>query len=64
MKNISNQGISSEKCTKCNACGKPSWYIMQCDCGHIFCKNCSVSKSEQNIIILECLKCGETQLYV
>jgi hypothetical protein len=67
MKNISNHDIDSEKCTKCPTCGKPSWYVIECDCGHIFCEHCSV-KDEENIetdiIDLECPKCGKFQLYV
>jgi hypothetical protein len=66
MRNISNTEISSDKCTKCPTCGKPSWYVMECNCGHIFCKNCTTAKNEPDVesIELECPKCGEVKLYV
>jgi RNase P subunit RPR2 len=66
IKNISNTEISSEKCTKCATCGKPLWYVMKCDCGHIFCKNCSATQDDKDSdsITLECPKCGQIQLYV
>ena len=65
MKNISNLEIDSDKCTKCSTCGKPSWYVMECDCGHIFCKNCSLPDEwENDCINLECPKCGKSTLYV
>lgn len=68
MKNISNTEISSEKCTKCKTCGKPSWYVMICDCGHEFCKNCTTADAENDsdsdTIVLECPKCGGIQLFI
>lgn len=66
MKNISNLDISSDKCTKCPTCNKASWYIMECDCGHTFCKHCSTAKNEDNseMITLECFKCKRFKLFV
>jgi hypothetical protein len=66
MKNISNADISAEKCTKCPTCGETSWYVMECDCGHIFCKHCTTAKNDEDSesFCLECPKCGEGALYV
>ena len=65
MENISNQEIDSELCTKCSTCGKPSWYIMKCDCGHIFCKHCiATDELDYDCINLECPKCGKSILYI
>lgn len=70
MKNISNQEIFTENCTKCPTCGKRSWYVMECDCCHIFCRYCSdIDKdavgdgSEIDVVYLECPKCGKFEVY-
>jgi len=66
MINISNAEIFLENCTKCPTCGKPSWYVMECDCGHTFCKNCTTANNETDAetITLECPKCKEVNLFV
>jgi len=64
MKNISNQEIFAENCTKCPTCGKASWYVMECDCGNIFCQYCSIpSEYDNDCIYLKCPICGKTMLY-
>lgn len=66
MKNISNQALFTEDCTKCSNCGKASWYVMECDCGYIFCEHCSaehVEKDSDNILLV-CPKCDKSVLYV
>ena len=69
MRNISNQDIDANKCTLCVNCLKPSWYVMECDCGHIFCKHCTAKDEDEDdyegdIITLICPKCGKSTLYV
>ena len=68
MKNISNQHIDANQCTYCTNCFKPSWYVMECDCGNMLCKNCSVKDEddnyESNAIMLICPKCGRSTMYV
>ena len=65
MENISNQELLTENCTQCPSCGKRSWYVMKCSCGHIFCRYCSAEKSEidSDNILLVCPNCGETMIY-
>jgi len=68
MKNISNQHIDADECTICISCYKPSWYVMECPCGNIFCKNCSAKDEDDDYgsdtIMLICPKCGESTMYV
>jgi len=67
MKNISNCEIDADKCTKCPTCNKPSWYIMKCECGYVFCKNCSVYQNSDDAdtsLFLECPNCGAVQIFV
>lgn len=66
MKNISNLDNNSETCTICSTCGKTSWYVMECNCGHIFCKYCSAEKSDNDSdnIVLTCPKCGKSVIYI
>jgi hypothetical protein len=66
MKNISNCEIDSAKCTKCPTCGKTSWYILECDCGHIVCEHCSSEKTEDDsdTILITCPKCGNFNMFV
>lgn len=66
MKNISNLEIRTEDCTQCPNCGKRSWYVMQCDCGFIFCRYCSAEHAEEDSdnIILTCPKCRKSVMYV
>lgn len=65
MKEISNMDIDAEKCTKCSTCGKSSWYIQKCDCGHIVCEYCSAEKSnDEDKVIVRCPKCNSVVMYV
>lgn len=66
MKNISNQGLYKENCTKCPNCKKASWYIMECDCGNLFCEECSVEDEDhsERAVWLECPECGKTKIYI
>ncbi len=66
MKNISNQELDADKCTKCPTCGKSSWYVMLCDCGHYVCKHCTAEKADadSDITQIQCPKCGAVVLYV
>lgn len=67
MKNIANQELFEKDCTQCPTCGKRSWYVMECDCGDIFCRYCSAkdeSIENEDIIYLKCPKCGKFMMYV
>lgn len=65
MKNISNREIFN-KCTQCSNCGERSWYIMECDCGNIFCMHCSKTEVDEEMesMLLTCPKCNKSILYV
>ena len=65
MKNISNQAIWTEECTKCPNCKETSWYVMKCDCGFTFCKECGVDDGEhsERTVWLECPNCGNSEMY-
>jgi hypothetical protein len=60
MVNISNMKQGDE-CTQCPTCGKRSWEIFQCDCGHVFCEHCGIRdpESDSDSFSLECNKCDK-----
>lgn len=68
MKNISNQALFARDCTKCPTCGRASWYVIECDCGHTYCKYCAkeddMFEEDSETLRVICPKCDDFMIYV